>query len=53
MDKKVWIKFAYVLASALVLGVFLYLIQIPSAKDFLTKIENEINWEAKNFLVLF
>ncbi len=41
MDKKVWIKFAYVLASALVLGVFLYLIQIPSFRSFLSGIENK------------
>ncbi len=40
MNKKIWVKVSYILASLLVFGVFLYLIQIPSAKDFLTKIEN-------------
>ncbi len=40
MNKKIWIKASYILASLLVFGVFLYLISIPSSKDFLTKIEN-------------
>ncbi len=40
MNKKLWIKFAYIAASLLIFGVFLYLISIPVTRDFLNKIEN-------------
>ncbi len=40
MNKKLLTKLAYILASLLIFGVFLYLIQIPSFRNFLTKIEN-------------
>ncbi len=40
MNKKIWIKAAYILAILLVCGVFLYLTSIPVSKDFLSKIEN-------------
>lgn len=40
MNKKIWIKFAYIAASLLIFGVFLYLISIPVTRDFLNKIEN-------------
>jgi len=40
MNKKIWIRISYIIVSFLIFGVFLYLIQIPSFRDFLTKIEN-------------
>lgn len=41
MNKKIWIKFAYVSISILLLLIFVYLIQIPSFRNFLGGIENK------------
>lgn len=41
MNKKIWIKFIYILSAVLVFAVFLYLAQVPSFRGFLTGIENK------------
>lgn len=41
MNKKIWTKFVYIIISAFVFGIFLYLIQLPAFRGFLTGVENK------------
>ena len=41
MNKKIWIRAAYILTTVLVFGVFLYLVSLPSFRSFVAEIENK------------
>ena len=41
MNKKIWIKAAYILTTILIFGVFLYLSLLPSFRSFASEIENK------------
>lgn len=41
MNKKIWVKFAYIAVSVFIFGIFLYLIQLPAFRGFLTGLENK------------